>query len=514
VTIDFLWTLEPWVLAAYATCMILLFVYACGQLHLMWRSRKATSPVDESAAAAEAPPPPDDPPFVTIQLPVYNEQYVVERLIETIGRMDYPKDRFEIQLLDDSDDPTTTLADHALRRLTERGISVSHVRREDRSGFKAGALAYGMRTAKGEFIAIFDADFLPQPDFLKRTIGWFTDPGVAVVQTRWGHLNERTSWMTRLQAFFLNLHFGFEQPRRARAGLFLNFNGTCGVWRARAIEDAGGWKARTITEDIDLSYRAQMRGWRIVYRNEYETPGELPEEMSGFRTQQYRWMKGGAQNAVLHLRSLMRSGLSRHVRWHGAHHLLSGSVYLLILSALLLSTPLAWLKNRHIVFDYVDFGIPFLFSTGALFCVFHAAQRPKPEGIRANLRFAGMMVLFLMFTMGLSVHNGGAVISGWMGRESPFVRTPKYGSARWTLSTYVKRRLDPKLFRDLLMLGWLGFGLAIGWQRGQFALYPIQLMAAAGLVWVTALSLIHPLRATIRSGFGDGSRAPKAAVRG
>jgi cellulose synthase/poly-beta-1,6-N-acetylglucosamine synthase-like glycosyltransferase len=484
------WGLEYWVLPAYGISLFLLLVYAMGHLHLMWKTRFAVNFEEELI-----PELPAELPFVTIQLPVYNERYVIERLLKAAGSIDYPRNRFEIQLLDDSTDETTFLADRCIQQLTLRGIQVSHIRRKDRSGFKAGALNYGMRSVRGELIAIFDADFIPRPDFLKRTVGYFRNQEVGVVQTRWEHMNEKATLMTRIEAFFLNLHFGFEQPRRARAGLFLNFNGTCGIWRVSAIIDAGGWKARTLTEDVDLSYRAQLRGWKILYLNDYGTPGELPEEMSGFRTQQYRWMKGGAQNAVLHMKNVLTSSKSASVRWHGAHHLLATSVYLLILTALLLSTPLAILKNRAIGFDYVDFGLPFLVSTGALFWVFHAAQRPRPSGLLSNLRFIGFMILFLVFTMGLSVHNGGAVISGWLGRKSPFIRTPKQGGYHWTFSTYAKRKIEPRNLCELLLLAYLALGLYCGWRRSQFGLFPIQIMACAGLMWTTALSVIHPLQA-------------------
>ena len=487
---EMLWLLEPVVLTAYTGCMVLLLVYVCGQLHLLRAGQPQVKTVKDA--------PSTDPiqlPFVTVQLPVYNEQYVVERLVEAVGRLDYPRDKFEIQLLDDSTDSTTAIAARALWRLAKQGVQVSHVRREDRKGFKAGALRHGMTVARGEFIAVFDADFLPKPDFLQRTLGYFRDSRVAVVQTRWGHLNEHTSLMTRMQAFLLSLHFRFEQPYRARADLFLNFNGTCGIWRAEAIGQAGGWKARTITEDIDLSYRAQLQGWKICYLDDYETPGELPEEMSGFRTQQYRWMKGSAQNAKIHLKRMLNSGLPFHVRWHGVQHLLSGSVYVLIFGALLLSTPLAMLKNRMISYDYVDFGLPFLCSTVGMFWVFHTAQSPRPSGVGGHVRFVGMMILFLIFTMGLSVHNGLAVVSGWVGRQSAFIRTPKYGDGPWTLSAYVKRTIDPKVLCDLAMLVYLLFGLYIGWHRGQYAFFSLQLMGVFGLIWVTTLSLIHPLKA-------------------
>ncbi len=312
----------------------------------------------------------------------------------------------------------------------------------------------------------------------------------------------------------LGLHFGFEQPRRWRADLFLNFNGTGGVWRRAAIEDAGGWSGRTITEDIDLSYRAQLRGWKIFYLNDYYCPGELPEEMGGLRTQQYRWLKGGAENARIHLRSLWKTPLPAHVRWHAAHHLMAGSVYLLILAALFLSVPLAALKNTAITLDYVDYGIPFVTSTIALLIVFRQAQQPLAPGniLLRNARFLVNMILFMIFTMGMSVHNGTAVLSGWLGRRSTFVRTPKNGETRWASSAYVRHQFDPRLLADIGVLLFLLIGIWIGWLRREYAFIPLQLMAATGLVWVIALSFIHPLRASWRSNLAAETLSPEVTV--
>jgi len=275
--------------------------------------------------------------------------------------------------------------------------------------------------------------------------------------------------------------------------LFLNFNGTAGVWRRAAIEDAGGWSARTVTEDIDLSYRAQLRGWRMVYLDGYACPGELPAEMTGLRGQQHRWLKGGAQNARLHLAAVLRSGLRREVRRHAAQHLLAGSTYLVILTAVLLSVPLAALKNTAIGVDYTDYGAPFAVSTVALVGAFHAARRPRgPTGL---MRFARDMARFMVFTMGLSVHNGSAVLAGWFGRGGEFVRTPKSGSGAWGTNAYTGRRVDRHVVREVAVLTVLIAGLVIGWQRREFAMFPLQLMAATGVGWVLALSVWHPARA-------------------
>jgi cellulose synthase/poly-beta-1,6-N-acetylglucosamine synthase-like glycosyltransferase len=491
-----LFSLEGLALGAYVACLLFLLLFSLGQLHLLVmhrRRRPSGKPRPGPERASEWLP------LVTVQLPVYNERYVIRRLLAAVAALDYPRDRLEIQVLDDSADDTVQLAAETIAALQRQGVPVTHVRRGARTGFKAGALAHGLALAGGEFVAVFDADFLPDPDFLRRTLPSFADPGVAAVQTRWEHLNRHESTLTRLQAFMLNVHFHLEQPVRHRHGLFLNFNGTAGVWRVAAVVDAGGWSAETLTEDIDLSYRAQLRGWRLVYLDDYGCPGELPADMNGFRGQQYRWTKGGAENARKHLAGVLGSGLPRRVRLHGVQHLVAGSAYLAILGALLASVPLAALKNTAIALDYTDWGLPFVSATLALFAVFHGAQSPAPVGPLGHLRFVGSMLVFLVFSMGLSVHNGGAALSGWLGRRSPFVRTPKAGDDVATASVYAARRLDRRLVREVLVLTALLVGLVVGWRRRQFALFPIQVMASAGIVWVVGLSLVHARRARRRT---------------
>lgn len=506
-----LFSVEGLVLVGYVACLLALLLFSISQVRLTFILRRAKRlAVRGGPVLAEAGSTPcTDLPYVTIQLPVYNERHVVERLLDAVAAIDYPRDLLEVQVLDDSTDATSAIVARQVDRLAATGRTITHVRRSHRSGFKAGALAHGLARARGELLVIFDADFVPLPDFLRVTVPFFDDPDVGAVQTRWGHLNEHESALTRVQAFLLDLHFRLEQPARHLGGLFLNFNGTAGIWRRTAIEDAGGWSDRTLTEDIDLSYRAQLRGWRLVYLPDYACPGELPGEMGGLRSQQHRWMKGGAQNARLHLRTILGAPLSAKVRRHACQHLLAGSMYLVILAAVLLSVPLAAVKNTAISADYADFGIPFVLSTVGLVAVFHTARRPR--GIGGQLRFVGEMACFMVFTMGLAVHNGGAVLSGWSGRGGEFVRTPKYGTGGWTASAYTRRSPDARVLPELAVLGILAVGLAVGWRRREFALYPLQLMAAAGLVWVVALSVWHPVQAR-RSGFG--ARRPAADADG
>jgi cellulose synthase/poly-beta-1,6-N-acetylglucosamine synthase-like glycosyltransferase len=436
-------------------------------------------------------------PSVTIQLPIYNEQYVVERLLRSVAAIDYPTDRLTVQVLDDSSDRTALIVAELVSELRAAGLRIERIRRPRRVGFKAGALAYGLRTAPGELLAVFDADFVPAPDVLRVMVPHFQAPDVGAVQARWAFLNEAESRLTRIEAFMLDLHFGLEQPARQFGGLFLNFNGTGGIWRRAAIEDAGGWSARTLTEDIDLSYRAQRRGWRLVYLSGYDCPGELPAQMSGLRSQQYRWMKGGAQNARLHLLGIMRGSQPRHVRRHACLHLLAGSTYLVIMSVILLSVPLTVLVGTSITFDYADYGLAFAISTLALVGVFHAARRP--EGMKGNLRFALDMAAFMLFTIGLAVHNGLAVLSGWGSLGGEFVRTPKAGPGAWSSTSYARQTVDPRVVPEIVVMLYLGTGLALGRRRRQYTLMPVQALALTGLGWVVGLSLWHPLRVQRRA---------------
>src|SRR3954463_10116637 len=260
-------------------------------------------------------------PIVTMQLPVFNEVYVVERLLRSVSEIDYPKDRLHIQVLDDSTDDTRELTASCVSELRSRGFNAELIHRSDRTGFKAGALETGLGTAQGDFVCILDADFVPQPDLLKRTIHFFTDPNVGMIQTRWGHLNRGYSLLTRVQAMFLDGHLLLEQTARSRSGRFFNFNGTAGLWRKSCIAHAGGWQHDTLTEDLDLSYRAQLAGWKFVYRENVVTPAELPEDVSAFRAQQYRWAKGTVQTARKLMKRVMTSPLTFSQRIEAFFHL-------------------------------------------------------------------------------------------------------------------------------------------------------------------------------------------------
>ncbi len=328
------------ILAGYVASLVFIFIYSLSQAHLIVhyvRSRRNIRLVPKGTLT-------DALPFVTVQLPVYNEKYVVARLLESVGRLRYPAHRLEIQVLDDSTDETTEIIAQKAEELSH--LSIRHLRRADRRGYKAGALQEGLKTANGDLIAIFDADFIPDEDFLLATVAQFANPKVGMVQTRWGHVNEDDNLLTRLQAFGLDTHFTVEQTGRFAGGFFLNFNGTAGVWRRSCIEEAGGWQADTLTEDLDLSYRAQLKGWQFAYMEGIVSPAELPSFLRAYRLQQYRWTKGAAQNTRKHLLSVLKARLPWRQTWHATAPLLNSGWFVFVFLSSLLSVPALWIKNR------------------------------------------------------------------------------------------------------------------------------------------------------------------------
>ena len=367
------------------------------------------------------------PPRVTVQLPVFNERYVVERLIDAVARLRYPRERFEVQVLDDSTDETNRIARTAVERWRARGLAISYRRRAVRAGFKAGALAEGLRRATGELIAVFDADFMPPPHFLERAVGVFEDPRVGMVQARWGHANRRFSLLTRLQALLLDGHFVLEHGGRQRGGCFFNFNGTAGIWRRAAIESAGGWQHDTLTEDLDLSYRAQLAGWRFVFLPDVVAQAELPVEMSAFKSQQHRWAKGSIQTCRKLLPAVLRADVPVRVKAEAFLHLTANLNYLLVLALCVLIVPALAARTasvgaqRLLLVDAVVFGLAAV-SVSTFYAV---SQREIGGRWWACLRDLPAMVAL---GLGLSVNNAVAVVEALSGRTGEFRRTPKYGA--------------------------------------------------------------------------------------
>jgi cellulose synthase/poly-beta-1,6-N-acetylglucosamine synthase-like glycosyltransferase len=406
------------VLALYYLVLGLLALFGVHRLILValyYRTRRAAPP---------APPLPAEWPRVTVQLPLFNELYVASRLIAAVARLDYPRDRLEIQVLDDSTDETRAIIARQVRRLAAAGIDIRHLHRGDRKGFKAGALAAGLTGATGELIAVFDADFVPPPDFLRRTVPHFHDPRLGMVQARWEHLNRSYNLLTRIQAIFLDGHFLIEHAARHRSGCFFNFNGTAGVWRRRAIEDAGGWQHDTVTEDLDLSYRAQLQGWRFLFLPEVTVPAELPAEVNGFKRQQARWAKGSLQTARKLLGRILAAPLPGRIKLEAAIHLTNNASYplMVVLSALLFPAMLLRREGGLAAVVLVDAPL-FVTATGSVLLFYLVSQAAAG---RRWWRELAVLPPLMAAGIGLAISNGRAVVSGCVARGGVFERTPKF----------------------------------------------------------------------------------------
>jgi cellulose synthase/poly-beta-1,6-N-acetylglucosamine synthase-like glycosyltransferase len=470
------------ILGIYGACLILIFYYSCVQMSLAVayvRNRKKRK-AEQIPTYNEA-----TTPKVTVQLPMFNEMYVAERIIETVAEFDYPRDRFQIQVLDDSTDETKDIIAVKVAEVSARGINIQHIHRIDRTGYKAGALDAAMDRVEGEFIAIFDADFVPDKDFLKRTMPYFKD-GIGVVQTRWGHLNKSYSLLTELQAFGLNGHFAIEQGGRNASEHYINFNGTAGVWRKTCIEDAGGWEHDTITEDLDLSYRAQMKGWKFKYLEDVESPAELPITMSALKSQQHRWMKGGAEVFVKMWKSLVKyPGLKFSDRLHGLAHLFNSSVFVFILILSLLSMCVLHIKDSFSDLNFlIQFGSFFISSTIFLGFYYWNAYRDKKGNFISDLfRFTGRFVQFLTVSMALSLSNAVAVIEGYVGIKSSFVRTPKFNVAKkdeFKGNKYDKKSLSIINIAEGVFMVLFGFTAINRTIYGDLGMVPFHAMLAIG----------------------------------
>jgi cellulose synthase/poly-beta-1,6-N-acetylglucosamine synthase-like glycosyltransferase len=399
----------------YVAAQALLVLYSLHRCLMLWRRWRARP--------GPAPPALHEWPRVTVQLPVYNERRVVERLIDSVARLDYPPDRLEIQVLDDSSDETRTWAERAAARHAARGVNIRVLHRGHRAGFKAGALAEGMRSARGEFLAVFDSDFVPERDFLRRALPHFADPRVGMVQARWGHLNRDASLLTAAEAVLLDSHFAIEHEARMRCGLFFNFNGSAGVWRRASIEAAGGWSHDTLTEDLDLSYRAQLEGWRFVYDDTIEAPAELPGDLEALKSQQRRWVRGSIQTARKILPRLLSGPLPASVKLEALVHLTNNMAYPLLLSLLLLPLLAVTGHGPPAIAGWMQ-GI--LVVVGMLPVCASLAVGQLARGRRAGL--ARGVLAAVLLGIGLAFNNARAAIAGLGGPAGEWERTPKSGS--------------------------------------------------------------------------------------
>src|SRR3954468_4758851 len=486
----------PWapvLLALYYSVLAVLSFYG---LHRLWmvmlylRTRAHLVPMPE---------PPSDPqawPVVTVQLPLYNEMYVAERLIEAVCQLDYPAGRLEIQVLDDSTDETTEIVARAVAGQQARGVDIHHLHRSDRSGFKAGALVTGLAKARGELLAIFDADVVPAPDFLRRTVPYFADPGLGMVQGSWAHINRGYSLMTRVEAILLDGHFMIEHRARNRSGCFFNFNGTAGIWRRAAIETSGGWEHDTLTEDLDLSYRDQLKGWRFLYLPELAVPSELPVDASGFKSQQYRWAKGAVQTGRKLLGEIFRAPLPLRVKFEAFVHLTNNISYPLMVVLAILIFPAMMLRTGTSPEMLLLVDLPmFLSATVSVLAFYLMSQVATGPGWHREIRF---LPALMGVGIGLSLNNSRAVISGLLHRGGTFHRTPKYnieadGGQSWWAKRY-RAGGDPTRGLEALFSLYFLVCTIYAYKAGMWMSIPFLYLFVQGYGYMAVLSYLPSLR--------------------
>ncbi len=445
--------------------------------------------------------PPETLPHVTVQLPVYNEQYVIRRLIRSVAALDYPRELLEIQVLDDSTDATVEAAAEEVERLRAEGVDIVHVRRPDRIGYKAGALEYGMHRAKGELLLIFDADFVPRPELLREIVPCFGDPEVGMVQVRWDHLNPEYSLLSRIQSISLDGHFVVEHEARAKNDLFFNFNGTAGIWRKRCIEEAGGWEHDTLTEDLDLSYRAQMAGWKFLYLADVTCPSELPVDMRAFKNQQFRWVKGSVQVAKKIVPRIWRSRLPLLKKIESSVHLSHNMTYVLVLLLSLFAYPAVLIRFASGDLERLAVELPlFFFATISVVIFYAVAMQGAQRDWRKQLRYFPAV---MSVAIGLSVNNTRAILEGLLGFQTPFHRTPKYDiqGRKGSVRDKVYRGMrSGTAWLELAMAAYFTGILVFTVQNMLLGAVPFVLLFLFGYLYVGALSLGFPLPRPRRSG--------------
>ena len=475
------------IIAIYTVGMVFIFAYSLVQLNLLLKYRKSKK--------NKSPEVPTQSTFpnVLIQLPVFNELYVVERLIDATAQLNYPADKLEIQVLDDSTDESFEVAAKRINYWKAKGVNILHVKRPNRIGFKAGALQHGLTLSDAPFIAIFDADFIPGREFLKQTIPRFIHDNIGMVQSRWEHLNREYSLLTRVQAFALDAHFTVEQTGRNKGSHFINFNGTAGVWRRKCIEDAGGWSADTLTEDLDLSYRAQLKGWKFSYVEEVGAPAELPAEINALRNQQYRWNKGAAECSVKHIKQVVTSkDLPISTRIHAVFHLLNSSIFIWIVVCAILSLPLVIIKENHPELKNIFYLGAILIFSFAILALFYYTSFREMEKEKKKTTFLGLYPAFLSISMGMSLHNARAVILGYSGKRTPFIRTPKWNlvgrSGSFTNKNYSSQKVSAITWIELLLCVYFISALVFEIAIGEWGFVPLHIMLVFGFAAVVHFS--------------------------
>jgi len=479
--------MQDYIIFAYFVSLSILFIFGSSGFVMIYYYLKHRDKKLEPAGELK------EFPMVTMQLPLYNEYYVVERLITAACEMDYPKDKLEIQVLDDSTDETIGMVANLVEEYKQKGFDIHHVRRSSRSGFKAGALKEGLVTAKGEFVAIFDADFVPSPSFFKKTLPYFyLDPKIGLVQTRWEHLNSDYSFLTRVQAMALDGHFVIEQNVRNKADFFINFNGTGGIWRKECIYDAGNWEADTLTEDLDLSYRAQLRGWKFKFLNDVTSPAELPSEINALKSQQFRWTKGAIETARKILPKVWKSDISLEKKIHATFHLSNNIVFPFILVAGILNVPLIFIKHQGGYETYFAIMAVFVFAFIGSFLFYLYSQKDVYKDWQRRML---LFPLFMAGSMGFAVNNTKAVLEGIFKKKSEFVRTPKYSVVNkkdnWLDKKYVLKKFNYTVIIELALALYCMFGVAASIYYLELAAVPFQLLFSMGFGLVAWLSIKH-----------------------
>ncbi|MFQ5961295.1 MAG: cellulose synthase family protein [Candidatus Methylomirabilales bacterium] len=492
--------LEALLLLLYFGALILLFLYGINcyiMIFLHRRAKEQNLQHDEEVWKAWQTTK-RELPHVTVQLPIYNERYVIQRLIDSVVRLDYPKDRLGIQVLDDSTDETTAIATPLIEGYRRAGFDITLLHRVKRTGYKAGALKEGLKVSRGEFVAIFDADFMPEPDFLTKTLPFFHDPAIAMVQARWGHINRDYSLLTLAQSFGIDGHFWVEQAARCWSGLFMNFNGTAGIWRRKAIDDAGGWQADTLTEDLDLSYRAQLKGWRMKFLPRVVCPAEVPVQIAAAKSQQHRWAKGSIQTAIKLIPEILRAELPPFTKYQAVFHLTNYMVHPLMLIVALSSPLLLWFDGFFSLREH-------LFAAAAVFSIaafgpssmyLYAQRQLYPDWKRRLKYFPSLLV----FGTGIALNNTKAILEAVFNVDGAFIRTPKFRIEKRS-DTWVGKRYRPpipwlSLFEAVLAL-YCMYGVTLFIQRGKYLIDPFLILYSTGFATVAVMSLWETLWSSV-----------------
>ena len=469
----------------YAFCLLFIFSFSISQLYLTFYAKKYKHNVSEQNTL-------DVYPTVCIQLPVYNEQNVIVSLLQCIDKINYHKEKITIQVLDDSTDETSNLVQSFIA--SKPNHHFEHIQRKNRKGFKAGALAYGLTLTDAEYVAIFDADFQPSSDFLIQTLQYFKNEKIGLVQARWTFINQDFSFLTQLQAFGLHAHFNIEQQARNASSSFINFNGTCGVWRRKTIEDAGGWQDDTLTEDLDLSYRAQLKGWKFMYLHHLPVPSELPVQLQAVRNQQFRWNKGGAETAKKIMLKVWTSNISLRTKMLASFHLLNSSIFLFLMVAALLSVPMLMIKQNYASLQTFFLAGTFLFI--GFFSIVYFYYRS--EVVNNKTKFISFLFRFFSFismNMAMSFYNGLAVFKGWIGQKSEFVRTPKLNHFNHYIELKKRKYFLYRPWRhviiELILLLYFSFGIYVGIQIADGGLFFFHGLLCLGFILLIYQGIKH-----------------------